>query len=60
MGTTWVLSAPDGPHVGRMNVATGEANIQLYLLLLITICKKFSETTAEVMVWVNNYNPLTQ
>ena len=21
MGPTWVLSAPDGPHVGRMNLA---------------------------------------
>ena len=21
MGTTWVLSAPDGPHVGAMNLA---------------------------------------
>ena len=21
MGTTWVLSAPDGPHVGPMNLA---------------------------------------
>ena len=22
MGPTWVLSAPDGPHVGPMNIAT--------------------------------------
>ena len=22
MGPTWVLSAPDGPHVGPMNLAT--------------------------------------
>ena len=21
MGSTWVLSAPDGPHVGPMNIA---------------------------------------
>ena len=26
MGPTWVLSAPDGPHVGPMNLAIKEAN----------------------------------
>ena len=25
MGPTWVLSAPDGPHVGPMNLAIGES-----------------------------------
>ena len=25
MGPTWVLSAPDGPHVGPINLAIGEA-----------------------------------
>ena len=25
MGPTWVLSAPDGPHVGPMNFAIREA-----------------------------------
>ena len=25
MGPTWVLSAPDGPHVGPMNLTRGEA-----------------------------------
>ena len=25
MGPTWILSAPDGPHVGPMNLANGEA-----------------------------------
>ena len=25
MGPTWVLSAPDGPHVGTMNLAIWEA-----------------------------------
>ena len=25
MGPTWVLSAPDGPHVGPMNLAIREA-----------------------------------
>ena len=26
MGPTWVLSAPDGPHVGPMNLATRESS----------------------------------
>ena len=25
MGPTWVLSAPDGPHIGPMNLAIGDA-----------------------------------
>ena len=27
MGPTWVLSAPDGPHVGPMNLAIRESNL---------------------------------
>ena len=30
MGPTWVLSAPDGPHVGPMNLAIG-VSIQVSL-----------------------------
>ena len=26
MGPTWVLSTPDGPHVGPMNLAIGDVN----------------------------------
>ena len=29
MGPTWVLSAPDGPHVGPMNLAIRDGNYQL-------------------------------
>ena len=29
MGPTWVLSAPDGPHVGPINLAIRVANIGL-------------------------------
>ena len=32
MGPTWVLSAPDGPHVGRMNLAIREALPRLVTL----------------------------
>ena len=28
MGSTWVLSAPDGPHVDSMNLAIRESNQQ--------------------------------
>ena len=27
MGPTWVLSAPDGPHVGPMNLAIREPSV---------------------------------
>ena len=34
MGPSWVLSAPDEPHVGPMNLATGEVTkIQSHLVL---------------------------
>ena len=29
MGPTWVLSAPDGPHVGRMNIALRDVMLLL-------------------------------
>ena len=31
MGPTWVLSAPDGPHAGRMNLAIRVHNITSHL-----------------------------
>ena len=31
MGPTWVLSAPDGPHVGPMNLAIGRISISVPL-----------------------------
>ena len=33
MGPNWVLSAPDGPHVGPMNLAIGDANWMVLVLL---------------------------
>ena len=27
MGPTWVLSAPDGPHVGPMSIAIGDSTL---------------------------------
>ena len=30
MGPTWVLLAPDGPHVGPMNLAIGEFSPKYY------------------------------
>ena len=33
MGPAWVLSAPDGPHVGPLNLAMGEVNLNREVLL---------------------------
>ena len=30
MGPTWVLSAPDGPHVGPMNLAIRGLTVSIY------------------------------
>ena len=30
MGPTWVLSAPDGPHIGSMNLAIWEVDYGAY------------------------------
>ena len=32
MGPTWVLSAPDGPHVGPMNLAIRDCNGQAKIM----------------------------
>ena len=46
MGPTWVLSVPDGPHVGPMNLATRVANLLLFQCkfsqLLIFHLRKYS------------------
>ena len=34
MGPTWVLSAPDGPHVGPMNLAIRDSLLHMYTLVL--------------------------
>ena len=40
MGPTWVLSAPDGPHIGPMNLAISDivwANVGLLLAILFRL-----------------------
>ena len=37
MGPTWVLSAPDGPHVGPMNLAI-RVYIHIYIYIYICVC----------------------
>ena len=32
MGPTWVLSAPDGPRVGPMNLAIRDSYVYIYLI----------------------------
>ena len=56
MGPTWVLLAPDGPHVGPMNLVigddlTGYYVLTIYVLLLQAVplllyasCKQNMET----------------
>ena len=34
MGPTWVLSAPDGLHVGPMNIGIGSTNTKIVLVSL--------------------------
>ena len=34
MGPTWVLSAPDGPHVGPMNLAMHRQTLVAYIIVL--------------------------
>ena len=46
MGPTWVLSAPDGPHVGAMNLAIRDA----YLWPGLVCCQVIREKTIG-MVW---------
>ena len=35
MGPTWVLSAPDGPHVGPMNLAIRDHHIACMFIFMI-------------------------
>ena len=35
MGPTWVLSAPDGPHVGPMNLAIREGIVVSSIVMII-------------------------
>ena len=48
MGPTWVLSAPDGPHVGTMNLAIRKCVIYK-LEITIHIC--ITETLHDTIVW---------
>ena len=44
MGPTWVLSAPDGPHVGPMNLVT-RVNIHICIFLILRCLIIFSWKT---------------
>ena len=45
MGPTWVLSAPDGPHVGPINLAIREADITVFVIKISnTLMKIFQQT----------------
>ena len=42
MGPTWVLSAPDRPHVGPMNLAIWGCNTMMTFSTLLTICAGYT------------------
>ena len=42
MGPTWVLSAPDGPHVGPMNLA---------IRVVIYVCSEVPQPVCNFMAW---------
>ena len=46
MGPTWVLSAPDGPHVGPINLPIRD--------MLVKLRTPFTKT--EIMARINNYS----
>ena len=54
IGPTWVLPAPDGPHVGLMNRAIRECLIQCYYFLNIGIWSFYKITVAEYLIYNNN------
>ena len=53
---TWVLLAPDGPHVGPMNLAIREVMTTSFLLSFTTICciKVFAITLLHYDNWFEN------
>ena len=49
MGPTWVLSAPDGPHVGPMNLAIKVVNVAARLSIIHSVTEAtvgLDDTTA--------------
>ena len=55
MGTTWVLSAPDGPHVGPMNLAirdTWHSDIPSSILLTGNLVFSPTFTLNTIVSWV--------
>ena len=38
MGPTWFLSAPDGHHVGPMNLAIRDAMLWIFILCCVCLC----------------------
>ena len=45
MGPTWVLSAPDGPHVGPVNLAIREYNLIVYRIYIWYFASVISKNT---------------
>ena len=54
MGPTWVLSAPDGPHVGPMNLAIRDNNWGVDILSNATIARLRHHWQPEICLYVLN------
>ena len=54
MGPTWVLSAPDGPHVGPMNLAIRDSRVNRTVRVLIRLYRMHIEYLG-MLFWHHNY-----
>ena len=46
MGPTWVLSAPDGPHVGPMNLAIRVVVVVVVVMIVVVVVVAMAEAVA--------------
>ena len=65
MEPTWVLSAPDWPHVGPMNLAIRGRNIRLTLVTVLAWCSVTKQLLAYLSCWhidhdISYYTPVTR
>ena len=58
MGPTWVLSAPDGPHVGPMNLASREHQFELIFSIIDgqKSWRSYRQTTSDIVTWLMSVN----
>ena len=56
MGPTWVLSAPDGPHVGPMNLAISKWRLlndgQVVQASMYDVCSYYGPSSSDATLWI--------